>query len=108
MRRTPLLAVVAFLLADAPAPADVFGPPAGRVYTGLSGSQSTSLFASQVGKRPAVFGFFTYWNSPNEYTFRAASAAGSRLMLHISTSHGYGEPERVTPLGIARGKGDAY
>src|SRR3954447_22004650 len=108
MRRTPLLAAVAFLLAAAPARADVFGPPAGKVYTGLSGSQSTSPFAAQVGNRPAVVGFFTYWNSPNEYAFRAAKAAGARLMLHISTSHGYGEPERVTPRGIARGRGDGY
>src|SRR3954470_11529660 len=108
MRRMTLLAAVLALLAAAPARADVFGPPAGKVYTGLSGSQSTSPFAAQVGKRPAVFGFFTYWNSPNEYTFRAAKAAGARLMLHISTSHGYGEPERVTPRGIARGRGDPY
>jgi hypothetical protein len=29
-------------------------------------------------------------------------------MLHISTAQGYGEPERITPLGIARGHGDGY
>jgi hypothetical protein len=29
-------------------------------------------------------------------------------MLHISTNHGYGEPERITPRGIAQGRGDSY
>src|SRR4051794_35746920 len=107
MRRLVLAAALALLLA-APARADVFGPPSGKVFTGVTGSTSTSLYSSQVGKRPAVFGFFTQWWGNNQFIFDSARASGSRLMLHISTNHGYGEPEKVTPLGIARGVGDGY
>jgi hypothetical protein len=108
LRRLIPLAAALALAGAAPAAANVFGPPSGKVFTGVSGSQSTSLFSSQVGKHPAVFGFFTYWYSGNDYAFAAARAAHSRLMLHISTNHGYGEPERITPRGIAQGVGDGY
>src|SRR5437762_962103 len=37
-----------------------------------------SQFSSQVGKHPAVFGFFVYWWSTNQYAFHAARAT---LML---------------------------
>jgi hypothetical protein len=109
VRRLPALAAaLAALLVAAPARANVFGPPPGKVFTGLSGSESTSQFSSQVGKHPAVFGFFTQWYGGNSYAFADARAAHSRLMLHISTNHGYGEPEHITPLGIAQGRGDSY
>ena len=77
MRRA-LLAVLLLLVAAAPARAQVFGPPAGKVFTGLTGSNSVEKFSQEVGKRPAVFGFFTYWNAPNEYTFRNARAGAAR------------------------------
>ena len=108
MRRTLPLAAVLFALAAAPAGAQVFGPPDGKVFTGLTGSNSVEKFSAEVGKRPAVFGFFTYWNAPNEYTFRNSESAGARLMLHISTAQNYGVPEVISPRGIARGQGDAY
>jgi hypothetical protein len=107
MRRLPL-ALLLCLLVAAPARANVFGPPAGKVFTGLSGDESTAQFSAQVGKHPAVFGFFTQWYGGNRYAFADARAAHSRLMLHISTNHGYGEPEHITPLGIAQGRGDSY
>ena len=86
----------------------MFGPPSGKVFTGLTGSNSVEKFSDEVGKRPAVFGFFTYWNAPNEYTFRNAEQAGARLMLHVSTAQNYGVKEEISPRGIARGQGDAY
>jgi hypothetical protein len=107
MRRV-LLALVLLAATAAPAHAQVFGPPSGKVFTGLTGSNSISKFSGEVGKKPAVFGFFTYWNAPNEYTFRNASRAGARLMLHISTAQNYGVPEVISPRGIARGEGDDY
>ena len=55
-----------------------------------------------------MFGFFTKFGGANEFIFRGAEQAGSRLMLHISTQDGYGTREVVTPLGIARGEGDGY
>src|SRR3954451_7680844 len=108
MRRLLPLAAIVCLSVAAPARADVFGPPSGKVFTGLSGSLSTASYTAQVGKHPAVFGFFTQWWGNNQFIFDSARASHSRLMLHISTNHGYGEPEKVTPLGIARGAGDSY
>jgi len=108
MRRL-LLALVAALAVCAPsAGAAPFAPPPGKVYTGLSGSTSASLFTQQVGRDVAVFGVFTKWYGQNEYAFRAAREAGARLMLHVSTQDGYGTRELITPLGIARGEGDRY
>ena len=107
-----LLAVVASALVLAPAAsADGPGqylPPAGKVFSGLTGSTSVDLFQRQTGNHPAVFGFFTKFYGANEFIFSGAERAGSRLMLHISTQDGYGTREIVTPLGIARGKGDGY
>jgi hypothetical protein len=108
MRRPLLLATLLLALGASPANAQVFAPPDGKVYTGLTGSNSVTKFAGEVGKKPAVFGFFTYWNAPNEYTFRHAERAGARLMLHISTAQNYGVREVISPRGIARGQGDAY
>ena len=55
-----------------------------------------------------MFGFFTKFFGSNEFIFRGAEQAGSRLMLHISTQDGYGTREVVTPRGISRGDGDRY
>src|SRR3954449_3177936 len=105
MRRLLPLAAVLCLALAAPARADVFGPPSGKVFTGLSGSLSTASYTSQVGKRPAVFGFFTQWWGNNEFIFDSARASQSRLMLHISTNHGYGEPEKGTQQLLGPGGG---
>ena len=103
-----LLAAVLLTVGAPPASAQVFAPPDDKVYTGLTGSNSVTSFTDEVGKKPAVFGFFTYWNAPNEYTFRNAQRAGARLMLHISTAQSYGVREVISPRAIARGQGDAY
>src|SRR3954462_12661398 len=103
-----LVLVLMLLACAAPAQAQVFGPPSGKVFTGLTGSNSVGKFSDEVGKKPAAFGFFTYWNQGNEYTFRYAEQAGARLMLHISTAQNYGVPEVISPRGIARGEGDDY
>jgi hypothetical protein len=107
MRRVVLVLAV-LLITASPANAQVFGPPGGKVFTGLTGSNSVAKFSDEVGKKPAVFGFFTYWNAPNEYTFRNAEQAGARLMLHISTAQNYGVPEVISPKDIAQGNGDDY
>src|SRR3954451_13889428 len=106
--RRPLLATFALLLAVPAAHAAPFAPPPGNVYTGMSGSTSTSPFTQQVGKDVAVFGVFTKWDGANEHAFSAARQAGARLMLHVSTQDGYGTREVISPLGIARGQGDRY
>ena len=106
--RSGLLALVILLAAAPLARAGTFKPPAGKVYTGVSGGVSDQPYAGQVGKRPSVLGVFTKWNGANEYAFRAAESAGARLMLHVSTQDGYGTRELITPRGIARGEGDRY
>ena len=110
--RRPLIAVLAVLLALTLAPAasasDPLLPPRGKVFSGLSGGLSIDLFQRQTGSHPAVFGFFTKFYGSNEFIFRSAEQAGSRLMLHISTQDGYGTREVVTPRGIAQGDGDRY
>ena len=108
MTRLALLAVAAVLALPATASADVLLPPEGKVYTGVTGSQSVGPFARQVGKHPSVFGFFTRWNGPVEYIYESVERAESRLMLHISTQDGYGTPEAFSPREIAQGEGDAY
>jgi len=112
MRRSVLLVLAAACLALSLAPAasasDALLPPRGKVFSGLSGGLSADLFERQTGKHPAVFGFFTKFYGANEFIFRSAEQADSRLMLHISTQDGYGTGEVVTPRGIARGDGDRY
>ena len=112
MRRFLVAVLAAACLAAALAPAasasDALVPPRGKVFSGLSGGLSADLFERQTGNHPAVFGFFTKFYGSNEFIFRSAEQAGSRLMLHISTQDGYGTREIVTPRGIAQGKGDGY
>jgi hypothetical protein len=108
MLRLALVLVVMLAVAPAAARAGTFKPPPGKVYTGVSGGVSTQPYSGEVGKDIAVMGVFVQWDGGFDYAFRAADAAGARLMLHISTQDGYGTPERVTPRGIARGQGDAY
>jgi hypothetical protein len=111
MRRTAVLALVALasLLALAPAAsAAPLLPPRGKVFSGMTGGQSVTAFQRETGNHPAVFGFFTKFFGSNEFIFRGAEQAGSRLMLHISTQDGYGTREVVTPRGISQGDGDRY
>src|SRR4051794_17719458 len=111
MRRVPAtLALAACLAVCVPAAATAAPllPPTGKVFTGVTGSTSVSLFQRQTGRHPTVFGFFTMFGAADDFAFRGARQAGSRLMLHVSTQDGYGTREVITPLGIARGDGDHY
>jgi hypothetical protein len=82
-------------------------PPSGSVLTGVSAG-SASAFAAQVGKHPAVFGAFVTWGHSIHWAFSGAAAAHARLMLHVSTTMGYGAPQAITPAAVARGDGDGY
>jgi hypothetical protein len=106
--RALVAAVAALAVLPAAASADAFAPPSGQTLTGLSGGLTLSPFQQQVGKKPAVLGVFITWGSLGEYVFRSPQAAGTRLMIHLSTTNGYGAPEKITPLAIAQGDGDGY
>ena len=110
MRRhaVPLLALLACLLAAAPAGAAKLLPPKGAVLQGVSGSTSPEPFRTEARASLGVFGVFVAWNSLGDYVFRSTDAAAGRLMLHVSTARGQHLPETITPLEIARGRGDAY
>jgi hypothetical protein len=109
MRRLAALTVAAAALVLAPsAAAAPLLPPKDKVYSGVTGSTSVAKFSKQVGKRPAVFGFFHKWGGPTGYIYDAAERSRARLMLHVSTQDGYGTKEVITPRGIAQGKGDRY
>ena len=110
MRRIVIAVIAATCLAlpAAASAADPLLPPRGKVFSGMSGGTSIDLFQRQTGNHPAVFGFFTKFFGANEFIFRGAEQASSRLMLHISTQDGYGTREIVTPRGIAQGDGDRY
>ena len=82
-------------------------PRAGFVLAGVSAG-SPGTFAAEAGKHPAVFGEFVTWGQSIHWAFNLAAAAHARLMLHISTTMGYGAPQKITPAGIAHGDGDAY
>jgi hypothetical protein len=108
MRRLAVLtALLTLALAPAASAAKLL-PPKGKVYSGVTGSTSIKRFASQVGRHPAVFGFFHKWGGPTGFIYDAVERSGSRLMLHISTQDGYGTKEEITPRGIAQGQGDRY
>ena len=107
MRRL-ILPLLLLALLPAPAAAAPLLPPDGKVFAGVTGSSTFDLFARQTGARPSVVGYFTRFGGANEFIFRGAEEAHARLMLHVSTQNGYGTREVVTPLGIARGKGDHY
>jgi hypothetical protein len=81
--------------------------PGSGVYFGVTG-QSALAFTRQVGRRQAVFGAFATWGSGIVGYIKQAQALHARLLLHISTSVGYGQPEVITPGAIAQGAGDAY
>jgi hypothetical protein len=108
MRRALATLIAVLALAPAAEAREAYLPPAGKVFSGVSGSTSFAGFKSATRSRPAVVGFFTKFGGANEFIFRSAEREHARLMLHISTQDGYGTREVVTPLGIARGQGDAY
>ena len=107
MRRAALAAFLLALLAAAPAQGKAYLPPAGKVFHGLTGGKTIDVFATQTGRRPPVFQFFTSFDSPPGWPFPRAAVAGARPMLHVSTMSASGR-ELVTPRDIARGRVDAW
>lgn len=103
-----LLALLAAVAAPAPAGADPYLPPPGRVFNGLTAGFDTAEFARAAGRPPAVWQHFIAWGGSYRYTIENSRRAGARLMLHLSTARGQHEPERYSPGELARGAGDAF
>ena len=83
-------------------------PPPGKIWNGVTAGFDVGDFQSRTGKHPAVWQHFVAWGGSYQYTLQNSRRAGSRLMLHISTSRGQNMPERISPGEIARGRGDGY
>jgi hypothetical protein len=84
-------------------------PPLGQVLAGVSGG-SSAAFGRQVGKHPAVYGYFATWGDSIDAALSSALGAHARLLLHVSTDVGYGDGagEVTSPGAIAGGAGDGY
>ena len=117
MRAKPLarlLPVLAFLLLLIPAQnsnAAVFGPPAGKVMTGISDNgtqEGFQNFAAAVDFHPAVLQTFHPWGNGLDLAYKRWQNAEVRPMLHISTADDVTRAELVTPRQIATGLGDPY
>lgn len=89
-----------------PALAAAYLPPKGKVFTGVSGGEYPSGFNRGVRKHQAIFQTFTLWGYRPDRVIARSLAARARPMIHISTAGPRGEV--ISPLGIARGRGDAY
>jgi hypothetical protein len=94
-------AVLALMLAPA---------AAARVSLGVLGN--AGRFASQTGQRSAVHHVIVGWEQGNAWGQRLPvllQQYGPVPMLGFTTSRGWPHPhEAITPLAIARGKGDDY
>jgi hypothetical protein len=100
--------VLACLLVVHGASAATFAPHFGKVWNGLTGTNSTFGYERRVGKHVAVRGNFVLWGGRFGWAIRAAIADRSRPLLHVSTANGQHQPEVISPGAIARGRGDRF
>jgi hypothetical protein len=109
LSRLAVLAAMPLALAgaaSAPAAADPYLPPPGKVFAGVTGGREVDSFSAEVGRHPPVFQFFTHWDTTFEWIFRRAEAARARPMMHFSTDDGH--RELIAPGEIAAGRGDGW
>lgn len=111
-RLVPAALILFLLLLSAqPSRAAVFGPPKGKVLTGVSddGSlESFQAFGEAVGKHPAVLQTFHPWGNGLDLAYKRWQNAEVAPMLHISTADDETLQELITPRQIAAGAGDSY
>jgi hypothetical protein len=101
LRRLLVVAAVALALV----------PAAGaRVSLGVLGN--AGRFAGQTGQRTSVANVILGWNQGNTWGARLAvqfATHGPVPMVGFTSSRGWPHPyEAITPLGVARGRGDDY
>ena len=82
-----------------------YRPPAGRILQGVA-SKPIGAYTSAVGKHPAVYQEFVAWGQWLPGITSDATANRARMMMMLTTA--YGSRNVITPLGIARGAGDAW
>ena len=108
MRRLALLAVLAFVLAEA-ATAAVDATRGNRPLLGIAGP--ADRFKAQTGQDSPVRHIFLgweqgrTWGSPFGQLFASVRPIP---MIHIGTDRGRAQTEAITPAQIAAGRGDDY
>jgi hypothetical protein len=111
VRRLAAALVVSFaVLGTSAARANLFLPPDGKVFAGVSSSaqdSDLSAFGARTGKHAAVIQTFTAWDYNYTRYLRTAASHQARVMVHISTGGGNGR-EAITPRAIAMGHGDGH
>jgi hypothetical protein len=109
VRKCAMAAAMAVALALAPAAAArEYLPPLGHVFVGLTAGTRIGPWERMVGKHPPVFETFMTWNTPTGWLRFRHSPTRTRLALHLSTAHGYGQPGVISPRGIALGHSDRF
>ena len=101
------LALICCCWAPAGASADALLPPGHGVFTG-SPAAPTARFRARSASTRRSTACSSRGGARLESAFGQARYNHARLMLHISTTQGYGAPEQITPRGIAQGGGDGY
>lgn len=102
---TPLCAAFLLLAGASGASAQVFTPPPGKIFTGVT-DKPVSAYTGAVGKHPAVYQEFVAWGQWLPGITNDAVAAHARMMMAITTASG--SREAITPAAIADGQGDAW
>lgn len=118
MMRAAFAALVALLLSASPAVAAPYLPAPGKVFLGVTGGLERSDYTSFVaatGRHAPVWQLFLTWDQdrgerPYQYLrtrLAMARALNVRLGLSLTTARRDGR-ERISPAGVAAGRGDAY
>jgi hypothetical protein len=87
-----------------------FVPPKGKSFHGVSETGFTrdyKSFAKLTRTHSAVQQRFSHWGEPLAPALNRFHKTRTRGVLSLSTGPG-GQPEVITPLAIAKGKGDRY
>ena len=87
-----------------------YEPPRGKSFHGVSETGFTKdykAFARQTGTHSAVQQRFSHWGMPLTPALDRFHKTRTRGVLSLSTGPG-GQPEVISPLAIAQGRGDRY
>src|SRR3954467_193130 len=102
-RLAAALLVSVAVLGTSAARANLFLPPDGKVFAGVSNSaqdSDLSAFGARTGKHAAPIQTLTAWDYNSTRSLRTAASHRARVMVHISTGGGNGR-EAITPRAIA-------
>lgn len=83
-------------------------PADGRVFTGVAMGSDLADFTRRAGRKPDVWEQFVAWHGRYRWAIDLAQAAGTRLLLALSTAQGQDRPASISPAALAAGRGDGW